>query len=258
MLCDAEYVVLELRAPSALIHKIGVLLLDPFSGRLFLRVRDDVAVLAPSERCVLEPLAEDLASKAVEMGGEKLLAWLEDSLSNVLRITDRVRVAVDSFTRVLDRLFEQHVGNLKVLPFRTHLPLYSLRAAAGRFGEEQVVEPEDWVRVPESLRLTEGMFVAHVAGRSMEPRIPDGSLSIFRTPVVGSRQSKIVLVELLAEREEAARYTIKRYTSCKTQTADGEWAHESITLHPLNPEFQPFGLSNGEFRVIAEWLQVLE
>ena len=36
-----------------------------------------------------------------------------------------------------------------------------------------------WVRAPENLRLTEGMFVAHVVGRSMEPMIPDGSAVHF-------------------------------------------------------------------------------
>jgi hypothetical protein len=49
------------------------------------------------------------------------------------------------------------------------------------------------------------MFVAHVEGRSMEPRIPDGSLNIFRAPVVGSRQGKIVLVELIGVHEKVHR-----------------------------------------------------
>ncbi len=45
-----------------------------------------------------------------------------------------------------------------------------------------------WVRAPENLRLHEGMFVATVVGRSMEPRIPDGSACIFRAPVTGSQK----------------------------------------------------------------------
>jgi len=254
-----EYVILEVHAPSAPILSIGVLLLDPSSGRLHVRMRDDLAALAPTECGVLEPLAADLVARAEEMGGERLLTWLENTLSNVLQLTDRAAVAVDSFTRVLDRLYTQHLGKLKVLPFKTHLPLYSLRAAAGRFGAEQVVEPEDWVRVPEGLRLTEAMFVAHVLGRSMEPRIPDGSLNVFRAPVTGSRQGRIVLAELLGETADTARYTVKKYTSAKRATEEENgWEHKRITLLPLNPEFDPIRVEPGRVRVIAEWVCALD
>jgi phage repressor protein C with HTH and peptisase S24 domain len=58
-------------------------------------------------------------------------------------------------------------------PFVTHLPVYSLAAAAGRFGHGQAVSEEGWVQV-NGRRLDENMFVARVVGRSMEPMIPDG------------------------------------------------------------------------------------
>src|SRR5215467_11841248 len=116
----------------------------------------------------------------------------------------------------------------------THLPLYSLRAAATRFGEDMQVDEEDWVRIPPGIRPSDNLFVVHVVGRSMEPRIPDGSLNIFRAPVVGSRQNKIVLVELLGQLHDSARYTVKKYTSRKIQTGEDEWQHESIRLEPLN------------------------
>ena len=70
---------------------------------------------------------------------------------------------------------------------------------------------EDWMEAPPDLRLTEDMFVAHVVGRSMEPRIPAGSLCVFRRNVTGSRQGRLVLVENYGETGEN-RYTIKRYT----------------------------------------------
>ena len=78
------------------------------------------------------------------------------------------------------------------------------------------------------------MFVARVVGRSMEPRIPDGSLCVFRAGVVGSRQGKLVLVERFGATETSARYTIKKYTSKKTQTGEEEWEHASVRLEPLN------------------------
>jgi phage repressor protein C with HTH and peptisase S24 domain len=53
-------------------------------------------------------------------------------------------------------------------------PLYSLEAAAGKFGKQQLtIEPEGWVQVPASrnIRLTQDMFVIHIKGFSMEPDI---------------------------------------------------------------------------------------
>jgi phage repressor protein C with HTH and peptisase S24 domain len=69
------------------------------------------------------------------------------------------------------------------------------------------VEPEEWVEAPEGLRITDDMFVAHVTGRSMEPRIPNGSLCVFRGNVAGSRQNKLVLVMLYGVAGEN-RFTI--------------------------------------------------
>ena len=90
----------------------------------------------------------------------------------------------------VDRLFDEHVDSA-VRPFVTHLPLYGLRAAATKFGEGmESGAGEAGCARPENLRLTDGMFVAHVVGRSMEPLIPDGSLCIFRAPVTGSRKGK--------------------------------------------------------------------
>jgi hypothetical protein len=113
-------------------------------------------------------------------------------------------------------------------------------------------------RVP-GLRLAEGMFIAHVVGRSMEPLIPDGSLCVFRAPVVGSRQGKKLLIEQFGAAADSARYTIKRYTSTKTYNAEDEtWSHDQILLEPLNKEFEAFTLHPEEFRVIAEFVRVLE
>jgi phage repressor protein C with HTH and peptisase S24 domain len=40
------------------------------------------------------------------------------------------------------------------------------------------------------------MFVARVAGKSMEPMIPDGAWCLFSAPVTGTRQGETVLVML--------------------------------------------------------------
>src|SRR6185369_14332307 len=97
-----------------------------------------------------------------EMGTEAYLHSLEDSLSNSLRVSERQAVAVDAFSRVLDRLYREHVEDTPVEQFATHLPLISLRAAAGGLGDEMLSDVEDWVPAPDGLRLAPDLFIAHV------------------------------------------------------------------------------------------------
>lgn len=250
------YVLLEAALPSQPPRPVGVLLVDPATGRAWLRMLENYDFAEDPE--VLEAVPNDLRQRLAEVGGEALLQSFEDSLSNTLRISERRTVAVDAFTRVLDRLYRDHVEPSAVRPFETHLPLYSLRAAAGHLGEEMQSAEEDWVPAPPGMRLARDLFVAHVVGRSMEPRIPDGSLNLFRFHPVGSRQGKIVLVERFGVLDETARYTVKRYTSTKSQTGEEQWEHANIRLEPLNPEFEAWDVGPEDFAVVAEWLAVLE
>ncbi len=175
-----------------------------------------------------------------------------------MRISDRTAIEyLGSPQRAADRLFEEYVDG-EVGRFVTHLPLYGLRAAATKFGEGMDSPLEEWVRVPSDLKLHDDMFVAQVVGRSMEPLIPDGSFCVFRGNVTGSRGGKRLLIEKFSENDFAARYTVKRYTSRKTVDAEGGWQHEEVRLEPLNPEFEAFNLGPDEFRVIAEFVQVLD
>jgi len=146
--------------------------------------------------------------------------------------------------------------------YRTCVPLYTLKAAASAFGESQHVEPDGWI-VPKTTRqLSEGMFVAQVVGRSMEPRIPDGGWCLFRSPVEGTRQGRVVLVQHrdIDDPETGGSYTVKRYESKKESDGTGSWQHTEIRLLPENPDFAPIILRevrDDEFHVIAEVVEVL-
>ncbi len=255
---SAEYVIVQAALPGGTVENVGVFLIDPDTNTGHLRFRRDWEEIAEEEDAeVLRELPDDLALKMREMGAGELLAFLEDKVSNTIRLTERESVVVEDCGSAADRLYRKHVAP-KVLPFRTHLPLYSLRAAAGKFGESMEVEPEDWVETPERLRLTEDMFVAHVSGRSMEPKIPDGSLCVFRYNVTGSRQGKFVLVMNYGEAGEN-RFTIKRYTSAKLKGGDGTWEHGQIRLEPLNPEYEAWDLDPEDTRlkIVGEFVAVL-
>ena len=255
---NAQYMILSVEIPGAGRLNAGVLLQDPATDRLWLRLRRDWDQLAPDEAEVLSAIEYDLASKAREMGATQLLEYLEDTLSNTVQVTDRQEILVDDFERALARLYREHVQST-VRPFVTHLPLYSLAVAAGKFLENQEVSEDGWEEAPPDLRLTPELFVAKIVGRSMEPRIPDGSLCVFRQGVTGSRQGRLVLVEQLGGGAND-RYTVKRYASEKAQREDGTWSHEKITLEPLNPEFEAWTLDPEEekFRILAEFVRVLD
>jgi phage repressor protein C with HTH and peptisase S24 domain len=263
----AQYLVLELALPGRPRANAGVLLLDPASDYLHIKLRQQWQQLAePGDAEVFQHLEQDLRRQSLEQGGEQLLRTLEDTLSNTLRITARETIAVSDFDKALERLYQKHVegeprATVSVLRFQTHLPLYPLRAAATKFGEDMEVEAADWVRVPESLRLSADMFVARVVGRSMEPAIPDGSLCVFRYNVVGSRQGKLLLIQHLGASDTGGEFTVKRYTSLKAASGEG-WRHERIRLEPLNPEFEAWDLDaseleDGPYRVRGEFLRVL-
>ena len=144
------------------------------------------------------------------------------------------------------------------------VPLVPLAAAAGAFGDPHSVPDESewqWVELDTSRALREGMFVAQVVGDSMQPTIPNGSHCLFASPVTGTRQGRVVLVQLADEidPETGQRFTVKRYRSEKTADEDG-WRHVAITLGPDNPAFEPIRLTaddEGRVAVVAEFVEVV-
>jgi SOS-response transcriptional repressor LexA len=250
-----RYSIAQAELPGHGLVNLGVLLQDPQSDALHIRFRRDLDSLVEEEDLeVLEALAGDLGRKADDLGAEKLFEYLETTLSASIRLTDREQILVDDFSRALDRLYRKHVPS-KVLEFRTHLPRYSLQVAAGKFLENDEVTEQGWIEAPQDLRLAPDMFVAQIAGHSMEPLIPDGSLCVFRAGVTGSRAGRLVL----AEDREANAFAVKRYQSDKVTTEEG-WRHGRIHLESLNPGYPSWDLDPDEekYRIVAEFVQVLD
>jgi phage repressor protein C with HTH and peptisase S24 domain len=229
---------------------IGVLLEDPESNALHIRLRRDWGMFADGEeREVLELLEDDLISKGREMGAGAVFSWLEENASNMFQVTDRENVLADYFPRTLNRLYRKRVRS-NIVPFRTHLPRYSLRAAAGKFLDNEEITEEGWEEVPRDLNVLPDMFLAEIAGRSMEPRIADGSVCVFRHGVVGSRTGRLVLAES-REITDMSRYAVKRYRRLETG---------AVRLESLNPEYPTWDLEPDEdkYRIIAEFVRALD
>lgn len=163
----------------------------------------------------------------------------------------------------------------KVVPFRrisptaderftTCVPLIPLRAAAGSWSEEQEALPElddpelEWIEWETTRDLTKEMFVARVSGRSMEPRIADGTYCLFRRVSLPSSPERPVLVRHsgATDAETGGQYSVKLYREEKAP--DGS---KRIVLQPANTDFEPIVLSStssAEIRVIAEVVEVLD
>jgi phage repressor protein C with HTH and peptisase S24 domain len=256
---QAEFSLLEAALPGRGVEAIGVLLLDPETDTLHIRLRRDWESLSTEEDGeVLAELEGDLLLQAREGGGRAVLEQLESALSQSLRITDREAVEVRNFEKSLGELYRRYVP-AEVLRFRTHLPRYSLAVAAGPFlTNPQDIQAEEWIETPPDLHLGEDMFIARIQGHSMEPKIPDGSLCVFRRNVAGSRSGRLVLVRN-SELADDDQYTVKRYRSDKTVTEDG-FSQTRIRLESLNPDYPSWDLDEDpeKYQVIAEFVRVLE
>ena len=146
--------------------------------------------------------------------------------------------------------------------FIDFLPVYSIKAACGYFGEGEEVSELGWIRAEGVGRLNRNMYVVQASGHSMEPRIKDGDFCVFNRNVAGSRQGKIVLVQHTNyyDPDYSGAYSIKKYTSEKSYDEFGNWQHEKIELKPLNHDYNPIVLTSedaDEFRVIGEFVEVL-
>ena len=97
----------------------------------------------------------------------------------------------------------------------------------------------------------------------MNRKIPNGSYCLFSQDEGGSRNGKIVLVELYNKQDwdSGSRYAVKEYSSKKIEH-ENQWRHISISLKPLSDrsEFETIELVGDEidsFRVVGIFESVL-
>lgn len=270
----AEYAILELHAPGEAAIPAGILLLDPSTNRLCARMLEHwPASLEREDREVLKAIASELEQRTETEPGNALLEEFENSFSHLLRLSPRESITLQRPDRELSALFKRHVSArapsredaATVIPFRTHLPFYSMRIAAGVFDGDREVDAAAWVPAPEGLRPEERLFVARITGKSMEPRIPDGSFCLFRMNPQGSREGKLVLAQQFGASQSGGAFSIKKYHSEKAPQrpageddfGDTEWRHSRVRLISLNPLYPSWDLAEDECRILAELVRIL-
>jgi len=76
---------------------------------------------------------------------------------------------------------------------------------------------------------------------------------------VGSAVGKKLTVTFFSAGENGGRFTVKKYHSEKTVTADG-WRHDRIQLLPLNPAYKPIEIEPedaGALTIVGEFVRLV-
>ena len=160
-------------------------------------------------------------------------------------------------------------GGAQVLPtigadeqFQTAVPVYDLALKTASWGGDITPPVAGWARVPRRPLDTE-MFVATVAGHSMEPGIPSGALGLFRSfppdnqPSPISLDGRRIVARLTSKTDpETGAYTLKRWKVTKAAVGG---AILEVTLRPDNKAAQPLLInpSDGAAPVVAEYLETV-
>lgn len=157
----------------------------------------------------------------------------------------------------------------RILPFDEEtkppsgfVPVYSLAIAAGVFSQGNdlsEIKPTGWidagVRGP-------GYFASFIKGKSMEPRILDGSLCLFRQYTGGSRQGKIFLLQArgLKDNDTGESFVIKKYvrqTPIRSANIDEPSVIHLVSENKVFPPIVLVGMFDEEVQTLAEFIKVL-
>ena len=149
-------------------------------------------------------------------------------------------------------------------PLAGYVPVYPLKVAAGQFSEEQDLSsalPLGWVDAGIKSGAQD-YFASFIRGESMQPRIEDGSLCLFRRYTGGSRQGRIFLIQArgLKNNETGEAFVIKKYqrqTALRSSSDESPAVVHLISENPRFPAIVLVGLSDEEIQTLAEFIRVL-
>ncbi len=149
-------------------------------------------------------------------------------------------------------------------PDARYLPVLELEhLATATEGLRNVPRADFWIRT-ERDGLLDGLFAARVNGESLNQRVPNGSMCLFRAEPASIRRGRVVMVQHpdISDPELGGSYTVKVYGG-DTGTLDvGARGHRRVVLRPDSdqPAFEEIVIHPQEtpdLAVIAEMVEVL-
>jgi hypothetical protein len=151
----------------------------------------------------------------------------------------------------------------ELIPYHNALPLLNLRAAAdSRYEsiEGYFANITDCQFVPvQGGPFPNDRFLVRAEGDSMEPKIPDGSICLFRKDPGGSRNGKIVLCRIEGFAGDAPLALIKLYHSERESSADTLGEAKKVILSSLNASHPPIEIKSGEdFSILGIFERLIE
>lgn len=173
-------------------------------------------------------------------------------------------ITTETIKEIPEHNIEKKITSLEIdEKSRFTIPMFDFYAAAGSFSELQAEREFIELEVEEKYTLNDSYFACKVVGESMNKRIPNGSICIFKKYDGGSRNGKIVLVENrdIHDPDFNSAFTVKTYSSQKSITEEG-WEHTEIVLKPnsYDETFEDIIVNenSGEgMKVIGEFITVL-
>jgi superfamily II DNA or RNA helicase/HKD family nuclease len=145
------------------------------------------------------------------------------------------------------------------------VPLFNFYAAAGSFSEMQSNKDFLMIEIEGKIGNPEDYFVCKVIGDSMNRVISNGDVCLFKKYTGGSRNDKIVLVELIDRQDQDfnSSFTVKTYTSSKQFDEDGRFVNQTVRLVPnsFDTSYSPIELTaedGGSYRVVGEFVRVVK
>ena len=154
---------------------------------------------------------------------------LNDDLYNYITTvaTKKLNVQVDENQKLEPQIIER----------KFVIPLYNFYAAAGNFSELQSEKDFIEIEVDEKYTKSDSYFACKVFGESMNKRIPNGSICLFKKYDGGSKSGRIFLIEKrdLQDPDFNSGFTVKTYSSQKS-IIEETWGHTEIVLKPNSNE----------------------
>ena len=150
---------------------------------------------------------------------------------------------------------------IEMIPYVNALPFVDLRAAADSKYEsiEGLFSENTEYKLVVGGPFQRDRFLIKAEGDSMEPKIPNGSLCLFRKDPGGSRNGKIVLCRIGGFAGDAPMAIIKTYHSERTPSAESLGEARRIFLSSLNPVHKPIEITEGdEFSILGIFERLIE
>lgn len=220
----------------------------------------NVTILMKIENDIWRIQAIMEADKASKGRLKEALSKYVDFVQSKLSNEELAQTLFANSTEPSFSMIEEQIG--KKQQYTTHIPVYSIRAACGRFEDEENAEIEGWIDVSQkSIKISKDLFIIHAKGDSMEPTIHDGDLCVFKWYDGSDIQDSIVLTQLSAnDSDYDGLYTIKKFHAENSFDPYGHINNNKIELRSLNPKYHTITLgasTDNDLKTIGIFIKTL-